>query len=66
MDQDKFAGQGGSYTRDPVTGARTLIERTNYVPPEAAPAPTATPAAPAASAAPAATTPAATQPQATA
>lgn len=26
--RDPYAGQGGSYTRDPVTGVRTLIERT--------------------------------------
>lgn len=25
---DPFAGQGGSYTADPVTGVRRLVERT--------------------------------------
>lgn len=25
---DTHAGKGGSYTRDPVTGIRTLVERT--------------------------------------
>jgi hypothetical protein len=25
---DEFHGQGGSYVLDPVTGARTLVERT--------------------------------------
>ncbi len=28
-DKDEFAGLGGSYLLDPVTGKRTLIERTN-------------------------------------
>jgi hypothetical protein len=25
---DEFAGQGGSYLKDPVTGARVLVNRT--------------------------------------
>lgn len=54
--KDQYEGQGGSYTRDPVTGARTLVERTDYVPAEPA-APAAQ--APAAPATPAAETPAA-------
>lgn len=28
MNDDEFAGQGGSYELDPVTGKRTLVERT--------------------------------------
>jgi hypothetical protein len=29
---DKYHGEGGSYTRDPVTGVRTLVERTDFAP----------------------------------
>lgn len=28
---DEFRGQGGSYVADPVTGERTLVERTKTV-----------------------------------
>jgi hypothetical protein len=28
MNPDQYAGQGGSYTLDPETGLRTLVERT--------------------------------------
>ncbi len=36
---DEFAGQGGSYTRDPKTGKRALIERTKEPQPQAPAAP---------------------------
>ena len=38
---DQYAGQGGAYEIDPVTGERTLIERTQEPQPQApAPEPT--------------------------
>ena len=37
---DQYAGQGGAYEIDPVTGERTLIERTQEA--EQAPAPETT------------------------
>lgn len=40
---DEFAGQGGSYVMDPITGKRTLVERTDA--PQTKPQPVA-PAAP--------------------
>lgn len=37
---DEHDGQGGSYVRDPLTGVRTLVERTGLTP-VADPAPVA-------------------------
>ena len=46
---DEFAGQGGSYVIDPVTGTRKLVQRTEYAPaavqPDAPAAPVAQPVA---------------------
>ena len=33
--KDEFAGQGGSYTLDPKTGKRTLVQRTEQPQPQA-------------------------------
>ena len=34
QEQDEFAGMGGSYVLDPVSGKRTLVQRTEPKPQE--------------------------------